>query len=203
MLLGGILGAGKTTLLGRVAAPSTEARLLDSEAWRTRLSGRLPWFVPYATWRPLVHLLHYATTARALGGHQTLVMHECATRTILRRWLVRLARRAGRPAHLVILDVDLPVARQGQTARGRTVRRSPLRRHWTRWRALRTRLRDPRSAAAVLRHEGWSSCVVMDRTAANRLAAFQFEARQASSARRGRADWTRPTRLAISSCAGR
>ena len=174
VLVGGIPGAGKTTLLDRVERSSTEARLLDSHAQRARLSRRLPSFVPYAAWRPLVHLLHYTAIVRALPGDGPLIVHECGTRAAVRRLLVRQARRVGRSAHLVMLDADLPAARQGQLARGRVVRQGPLRRHWARWRRLRARLSNPASAVAVLRQEGWSSCVVLDRKEARQVTGFQF-----------------------------
>jgi predicted kinase len=174
VLVGGIPGAGKTTLLKRVERSSKEARLLDSHAQRAWLSGRLPRFVPYAAWRPLVHLLHYAAIVRALPGDRPLIVHECGTRPAVRRLLAHQARRVGRSAHLVMLDADLPAARQGQLARGRVVRRSSLRRHWARWRRLRARLSEPASAIAVLRQEGWSSCVVLDRTEAGQVTGFQF-----------------------------
>jgi predicted kinase len=174
VLVGGIPGAGKTTLLDRVERSSPEARLLDSHAQRAWLSRRLPRFVPYAAWRPLVHLLHYTAIVRALPGDRPLIVHECGTRAAVRRLLVHRARRVGRSAHLVMLDADLAAARQGQLARGRVVRQGPLRRHWARWRRLRARLSDPASAIAVLRREGWSSCAVLNRTEAGQVMGFKF-----------------------------
>ena len=175
VLVGGVPGAGKTTLLRRlaVAAPGP-VRVLDPEAWRSRLSRVIPPGVPYRLWRPLVHLLHYATAAAALRGGGSLLVHETATRPVLRRWLAGLARRSGRQAHLLLLDVDLPAARHGQVARDRVLGRRPFRRHWRRWLDLRDRLLAQPSAG-VLGREGWASCMVCDRRAADRLTRVVFD----------------------------
>jgi hypothetical protein len=126
--------------------------------------------VPYALFRPLVHALHLVAVWRSLGDGRDdpVVVHDCATRSWLRRLMVRRARGSGRPVFLVLLDVEAEVARSGQRARDRRVRGRVMRRHERRWRAL--------TAGAVHGRlpEGYAGVRVLDRPAADAVAAMRF-----------------------------
>jgi predicted kinase len=175
VVVGGIPGAGKTTLLRRLAATQpdgAQVRVLDPEAWRARLRRLLGAWLPYRVYRPLVHLLYYASVARAVRQRGSLLVHETGTRPGVRRWLCRLARR---PVHWILLDVDLLSARRGQVDRGRVVRREALRGHWRRWQALREQLLDPGSAALALDSGCLASCLLLDRRSASDLATVRFD----------------------------
>lgn len=116
VVVGGVPGAGKTILLDRLGAlPGTV--VLDS-AEPIRRWRRLP--LPYRLLRPLVHSEHHVRIAFAvlLAVCDGVVVHEPATRAASRRRLLGRARLTGRPAHLVLLDVDPATARAGQIARG-------------------------------------------------------------------------------------
>jgi predicted kinase len=122
VIVGGIPGAGKTTFLARTVRPG-DAIVLDSADVRRRLRARLGARVPYGLDRPLVHAIHLLRVWRALAepaGSAPVVVHDCATRTLLRRLLRRRASRPGRPVCLVLLDVDPAVERcVGTSAGGR------------------------------------------------------------------------------------
>jgi AAA domain len=159
LLVAGVPGAGKTTLLARADAPGST--VLDPEELRGRyrpLFGRLP----YRLWRPLVHAGHYLRVLRALRGPGGLVVHEPGTRAWMRRLLVLAAARAGRQAHLLLLEVSLQEALAGQRRRRRTLRRPAFDRHWRRW--LRLRAEPSRLDA-----EGWACVRVLDRAGAEGL----------------------------------
>jgi hypothetical protein len=159
LLVAGVPGAGKTTLLAR--ADTSGSAVLDPETLRRGyqpLLGRLP----YRLWRPLVHTRHYLRVLAALRGPAGLVVHEPGTRAWTRRLLVLAAGRAGRQAHLLLLEVSLQDALAGQRQRCRVLRRRAFDRHWRRWRRLRC---QPARLAA----EGWTSIRVLDRAEAARL----------------------------------
>ena len=171
VIVGGIPGAGKTTFLARTVRPG-DATVLDSADVRRRLRARLGRRVPYALYRPVVHAVHLLRVWRALAGPAPVVVNDCATRAPLRRLLRRRAARAGRPVCLVLLDVDPPAARAGQAARGRRVRSRAMRRHERRW----ARMVDgtpPRALPALL-DEGFAEVRVLDRPAADAVAALRF-----------------------------
>jgi hypothetical protein len=158
LLVAGVPGAGKTTLLARV--DTRGSRMLDPEAARDAYQRRLG-RLPYRLWRPLVHARHYLSVVLALRAPAGLVVHEPGTRAWMRRLLVLAAARAGRQAHLLLLEVSPQEALAGQRQRRRSLRRPAFERHWRRWR----RLRRPGRLAG----EGWASVRVIDRTAAGRL----------------------------------
>ncbi|WP_412539158.1 hypothetical protein R8Z50_25340 [Longispora sp. K20-0274] len=169
LVVAGIPGAGKTTLLrrlfhltgtetGPVAGPGG-AWLLDSEQARNRWRARLGPRVPYAAYRPVVHLTHYLAVYRAVRAGRGVVLHDCGTRRTLLRLLT------GGRAHLVALDVPASVARAGQHARGRTVRGRAFRRHDRAW-------RFPADGGPPPVARGYRSLVVLDRRAADRIAAI-------------------------------
>lgn len=131
VVLAGIPGAGKSTLLRRLFADD-DARVLDSERLRNRWKPVLG-AIPYAWWRPLLHITHYAHVLRAMRAGGPLVIHECATRPLARRLIGYQARRSGLAVHLLLLDVPEEVARAGQEARGRVVRAGSMVTHSQRW----------------------------------------------------------------------
>src|SRR5919206_1597700 len=171
VIVGGIPGAGKTTFLARTMRHG-DATVLDSADVRRRLRARLGRRVRYALYRPVVHAVHLLRVWRALAGPAPVVVHDCATRGPLRRLLRRRAARAGRPVCLVLLDVDPAVARGGQAARGRRVRRRAMRPHERRWARL-VGGTPPRPLPALL-DEGFADVRVLDRPAADAVAALRF-----------------------------
>ena len=171
LIVGGIPGAGKTTFLARTVRPG-DAHVLDSADVRRQLRARLGRRFPYALYRPFVHAIHLLRVWRALGEGTAVVVHDCATRGPLRRLMRRRAARAGRPVCLLLLDVDPGLARLGQQVRGRRVRASAMRRHERRW--ARLVAGRPRGPAPALMAEGFADVRVLDRAAANAVAAVRF-----------------------------
>jgi predicted kinase len=171
VIVGGIPGAGKTTFLARTVCAG-DARVLDSAQVRRGLRARLGRAVPYELYRPLVHVVHLLRVWRALAAPGPVVVHDCATRGALRRLMVRRAARAGRPVCLLLLDVEPAVARGGQHARGRRVRARAMRRHERRWAGLVGG--DPRRPSPALLAEGFADVRVLDRAAADSVAALRF-----------------------------
>ncbi|SKC71197.1 AAA family ATPase [Krasilnikoviella flava] len=169
VLVGGVPGAGKSTALAWVAALLPRARVLDSEAARRDLRGRVPRGVPYAVYRPVVHARHLAGVARAVlagppdGAHGdgagVLVVHDPATSRARRWWWAFLARRAGWRPVLVMVDAERAEALSGQEARGRLVRARAFARHWRRWAAQRAGLVAASGGSAG----GWSQVLVVGR----------------------------------------
>ncbi|MEU2714957.1 AAA family ATPase [Streptomyces sp. NPDC007205] len=160
----GLPGSGKSTLMRRaVSGPR-----IDSQDMRDRFAARLPRALPYALYRPLVRLAHYAGLRRALRTGEGLVVHDCGTQRWVRAWLTRAARRRGGTLHLLLLDVAPGTAREGQRTRGQGVSRYAFRRH----RRTTARLLD-----TVERGElpaGCGSAVLLDRTAADTLRRIAF-----------------------------
>jgi hypothetical protein len=170
LVVAGVPGAGKTTLLSRVDAPGS--LVLDPEPVRARWQ-RLLAPLPYRLWRPLVHAEHGLRVLLALPGRCGLIVHDTGTRGWRRRLLVGLARRCGRAAHLLLLDVSAEAALEGQRRRRRAMPRSAFATHWRNWRRLRAKLPapgDPGDDASGLHVEGWASVRLLDRPAADRLA---------------------------------
>ncbi|WTO34997.1 ATP-binding protein [Streptomyces achromogenes] len=160
----GLPGSGKSTLMHRAVA----GRRVDSQDTRDRWQARVPGFLPYALYRPLVRLAHYAGLRRALRTGEGLVVHDCGTQPWVRAWLAREARRRGGTLHLLLLDVSPETARQGQRERGRGVSRYAFRRH---------RRATARLLRAVERGElpgGCGAAVLLDRDAADVLARVGF-----------------------------
>jgi hypothetical protein len=178
LVVAGVPGAGKTTLLSRVDAPGS--LVLDPEPIRVRYQ-RLLGRAPYRLWRPLVHAEHFLRVLLALPGPSGLIVHDTGTRGWRRRLLVGLAGACGRTGHLLLLDVPVKVALEGQRRRRRALRRSAFAVHWQNWRELRAALPDPAGPMASggagsadggpsgLQAEGWISVRLLDRPAADRL----------------------------------
>ncbi len=160
----GLPGSGKSTLMRRTV-PGTR---IDSQDTRDRWDRRMPRFLPYAVYRPLVRLAHYTGLRRALRAGRGVVVHDCGTQAWVRAWLAREARRRGTGLHLVLLDVSAEEALAGQRERGRGVSRYAFRRH----RAAMTRLL--RSAARGSLPRGCASAVLLDRAAADALRRIGF-----------------------------
>ncbi|MCW2881567.1 MAG: ATP-binding protein [Sphaerisporangium sp.] len=180
LVVAGIPGAGKSTLLRRLFAmtgqESTAAhtgratRVLDSSqsrTWWRHYLNRLP----YAWWRPLVHLTYYGRLVLTMRAHNgPLVLHDCATSAWNRRLIMNAARRAHKQVHLLMLDVAPPTARAAQHDRGRRVSASSFLRHCDRWQHLRDAALDGTGA-----HPDIASTVIINRAGAQRLTAIHFE----------------------------
>jgi hypothetical protein len=96
------------------------------------------------------------------------VVHDCATRRVVRRLMLRRARAGGRPVALIALDVDGHIARGGQAARGRRVRDGAMRTHERRWAAMLA------GGPAALLAEGFARVDVLDRRGADAVGALRF-----------------------------
>ncbi|MFJ9868809.1 AAA family ATPase [Streptomyces sp. NPDC101165] len=164
VVITGLPGSGKSTLMHR-AVPGHR---IDSQATRDRWDARMPRLLPYALYRPLVRLAHYAGLRRALRTGEGVVVHDCGTQSWVRSWLAREARRRGGTLHLLLLDVTPGTARDGQRERGRGVSRYAFSRH---------RRTTARLLRAVERGElpaGCGSAVLLDRDAADVLGRIAF-----------------------------
>ncbi|MFH9007667.1 AAA family ATPase [Streptomyces afghaniensis] len=160
----GLPGSGKSTLMRR----TVPGRRIDSQDTRDRWDSRMPRFLPYGVYRPLVRLAHYAGLRRALRSGEGVVVHDCGTQAWVRRWLAREARRRGGTLHLLMLDVTPEEALAGQRDRGRGVSRYAFLRH----RAATTRLL--RSVERGELPAGCGSAILVDRDAADTLRRIGF-----------------------------
>ena len=164
VVISGLPGSGKSTLMKR----AVRGHRVDSQDTRDRWDSRMPRFLPYAFYRPLVRLAHYAGRRRALRSGAGVLVHECATPAWGRAWLAREARRRGATLHLLLLDVTAHAAKEGQRERGRAVSRYAFRRH---------RVTAARLLRAVERGElpaGCGAAVLLDREAADVLRGIGF-----------------------------
>ncbi|MEV6790619.1 AAA family ATPase [Streptomyces sp. NPDC051320] len=164
VVVSGLPGSGKSTLLNRAAA----AHRIDSQDARERWQRRMPRFLPYWSYRPLVRTAHYAGLWRALRSGESVVVHDCGTQAWVRGRLARAARRRGRALHLLLLDVTPDVARAGQAERGRGVSAYAFARHQ---RAIGRLVRDAESERLPA---GCGSAVLLDRAAAEVLSRIGF-----------------------------
>ncbi|WP_330173492.1 ATP-binding protein [Streptomyces sp. NBC_01498] len=164
VVVSGLPGSGKSTLIGRTAA----GRGIDSQDTRDRWARRLPARLPYAVYRPLVRLAHYAGLRRALRSGASVVVHDCGTQAWVRRWLAREARRRGRRLHLLLLDVPPTTARAGQRERGRGVSGYAFARHRRAISHLVTHAESDRLP------RGCTSAILLDRTSAGTLTGIDF-----------------------------
>jgi len=172
VVLAGIPGAGKSTLLRRLfteTESSDDVRVLDSEHLRDRWKPVLR-TVPYAVWRPALHLAYYALVLREIRTPGPLVIHDCATKPLVRQLIGRAAKAARRPVHLIMLDVPADVARLGQRARARVVRAGSMETHSRRWPVLR----DLATTAPGRVVPGAASAVILNRQQANQLTRITF-----------------------------
>ncbi len=164
VVVSGLPGSGKTTLIQR----TVRGPRLDSQDSRDRWAAFMPRFLPYALYRPLVRLAHYARLRGTLRSGAEAVVHDCGTQAWVRRWLAREARRRGASLHLVLLDVDPATALAGQRERGRGVSRYAFTRHRGAVRRL------VRAAEAGRTPAGCASVVLLDRETAGTLRVLGF-----------------------------
>ncbi|TDT30342.1 putative kinase [Streptomyces sp. BK208] len=164
VVITGLPGSGKSTLMRR----TVRGGRVDSQDARDRWDRRMPRLLPYALYRPLVRLAHYAGLRRALRSGEGVVVHDCGTQTWVRGWLARTARRRGGALHLLLLDVAPGEALAGQRERGRGVSRYAFLRH----RTANARLLRAVTEGAL--PAGCASAVVLDRAAADALRRISF-----------------------------
>ncbi|WP_328536559.1 AAA family ATPase [Streptomyces sp. NBC_00344] len=164
VVVSGLPGSGKSTLLRRAAG----AHRIDSQDVRDRWERRMPRFLPYWSYRPLVRAAHYAGLWRALRSGRDVVVHDCGTQAWVRARLAGAARRRGGALHLLLLDVPPEVARAGQDERGRGVSAYAFARH----RHAVGRL--VREAERERLPAGCGSAVLLDREAAGTLRRIGF-----------------------------
>ncbi|WTW96426.1 ATP-binding protein [Streptomycetaceae bacterium NBC_01309] len=165
VVVSGLPGAGKSTLMARCA----QAPLIDSQHVRESYQDRLPPWLPYAAFRPLVRSTHYLRLLAELRASGPLVIHDCGTVPLVRSWVRRTARRQGRHVHLLFLDADAQAARGGQHARGRSLSAREFARHCT----VAQRSLDLLLAASAP-PPGWASAVLLDRAGARNLREIGF-----------------------------
>ncbi|MFF0464111.1 AAA family ATPase [Streptomyces mexicanus] len=163
----GLPGSGKSTLMRR----TVRGLMIDSQDTRERWDARLARHLPYAVYRPLVRLAHYAALRRALRTGEGAVVHDCGTQAWVRSWLGRAARRRGGILHLIVLDVSPEDALAGQRRRGRGVSAYAFGRH------RRAAARLLRAVAAGDLPAGCGSAIVLDRRAADGLRRIGFTGR--------------------------
>ncbi|WP_373292068.1 AAA family ATPase [Streptomyces daqingensis] len=169
VVVSGLPGSGKSTLIRRVVAVADTVRRIDSQDARERWSALLPRWLPYAVYRPLVRLTHYAGLRAALASGASVIVHDCGSQSWVRNWLGRDSRRRGRAMHLVLLDVPPSAALAGQEQRGRRVSDYAFLRHR---RAVRQLLAE---AEAGRLPRGCASVVLLDREAAAALRGVAFD----------------------------
>ncbi|WP_329491099.1 ATP-binding protein [Kitasatospora sp. NBC_01246] len=167
LVVSGLPGSGKSTLMRRcVRAP-----LVDSQQVREEYAARVPGWLPYAAYRPLVRAAHYRRLRRAVLAGGPLAVHDCGTLPWVRYWLGRAAARQGRRVHLIVLDASAEEARDGQHARGQRVSAYAFARHRESARRLRGRLAGTGEPPA-----GCASAVVLDRAGARAVREIVFVA---------------------------
>jgi predicted kinase len=167
LVVTGLPGAGKSTLMRRCA----RVALVDSQTVRDRWAARLPEWIGYPLYRPLVRVEHYWGLRRTVRAGGPLVVHDSGTQPWLWRWLTRAGLRDARPVHLLVLAVSEDEALVGQAARGRQVTPYAQARH-----VRATRARDQRLAATGTPPPGFTSVVLIDRPGATRLQKIRFDA---------------------------
>ncbi|MEV6410588.1 AAA family ATPase [Kribbella sp. NPDC051718] len=169
VVLAGIPGSGKSTLLRRLFPEPGAVQVLDSEPIRNRWKPVLR-NIPYAVWRPALHLTYYVRVLAAIRTKTPLVIHDCATKPLARQLIGRAAQLANRPVHLIMLDVPADLARQGQHQRDRVVREGSMNTHARRWPVLRElAVTDPGQVVP-----GATSATILTRDQADRLTRITF-----------------------------
>ncbi|MEE1825587.1 AAA family ATPase [Streptomyces sp. BE20] len=167
LVVSGLPGSGKSTLMRRCV----RTLLVDSQQVREEYAARVPGWLPYAVYRPVVRVAHYRRLRRAVLAGGPLAVHDCGAVPHVRQWLVREAARQGRRVHLILLDASAEEAREGQQARGQAVSAYAFARHREAGRRLRRRL-----AGTGEPPTGCASAVVLDRAGARALREIVFVA---------------------------
>ncbi|MFI6388524.1 AAA family ATPase [Nonomuraea sp. NPDC050547] len=172
----GLPGAGKSTLLTRLYGLTGDehepvavgpVRVIDSRQSRNRWGRRLSW-APKPVRTFVVYVGHVSRIGRELAAGHSVVAHNRGAWPHVLHGFAWLARRRGRPFHLILLDVDPRTALEGQHARGRVVPAATFDRHSRRWRRLLAQVRAGSPGPAA-------SATVLDRAAADALRALVFE----------------------------
>lgn len=169
VVVSGLPGSGKSTLIRRAVSVQDTVLRIDSQDVRERWAAALPRWLPYAVYRPLVRLAHYAGLRRALASGASVVVHDCGTQAWVRNWLGRDALRRGRALHLVLLDVPPATALRSQAERGRSVSGYAFTRHRS---AVRRLIADTEAGRLP---RGCASAVLLDRGAAGTFPGMAFD----------------------------
>ncbi|MGE7433813.1 MULTISPECIES: ATP-binding protein [Kitasatospora] len=169
VVVSGLPGAGKSTLLRRW---SRSAAVVDPRAAHVAWQAVMPGWLPYPVYRPGARLDYFLRlNARARGGDPLLV-HDCGSRSWMRRWLSLTVGRSGRELHLVVLDVGTAEAIAGQRARDRWASRRVFAGH----RRGLGRLLHGLSRDGMRTVPEAASVVLLDRVSRERMAAVEFPA---------------------------
>ncbi|MFI6295034.1 AAA family ATPase [Nonomuraea sp. NPDC050790] len=172
----GLPGAGKSTLLTRLygltgdesePVAAGRVRVIDSRQSRNRWAGRLVW-APKPVRTFVVYVGHVTRIGRELAAGHAVVAHNRGAWPHVLHGFAWLARRRGRPFHLILLDVEPRTALAGQHARGRVVPAATFDRHSRRWRRLVAQVRGGSPGPAA-------SATILDRAAADALRALVFD----------------------------
>lgn len=126
LVVAGLPGAGKTTLV------AGDPRAIDSDDVRLALAAKLR-RLPYSTWRPLVHAVHWMLIWQALSKPGGVIVVRPFTSRWSRKLVLHRASRQGREVHLLVVDASAQLARDGQRARGRQLGERMMQRHERRW----------------------------------------------------------------------
>ncbi|MFE0581853.1 AAA family ATPase [Streptomyces sp. NPDC058874] len=167
VVVAGLPGSGKSTLL---RAWSSAATVVDPRATRTAYEALTPSWLPYAVCRPWARLRHMGWMRTEIRRTHPLLIHDCGSRAWMRRWLAHHAHRAGRPLHMVVLDVGPQEALSGQRARRRLTSRRVFATH----RRGLARLLAGVEQGGLPPSLGLDSMVLLDRTSRERAARAQF-----------------------------
>ncbi|MFI1970685.1 ATP/GTP-binding protein [Streptomyces cinnamoneus] len=116
VVVSGLPGSGKSTLMRRWSAC---AATVDPRVVHEACQSVMPERLPYAVYRPWARLTYARWLRTEARGGAPLLVHDCGSRSWMRRWLARTAGRQGRELHLVLLDVGVAEALAGQAVRGR------------------------------------------------------------------------------------
>ncbi len=172
LVVSGLPGSGKSTLIRRW---SGAASVVDPRDAHEDCAAVMPTWLPYAVYRPWARLVYARRLWNAVRAGGPLLVHDCGSRSWLRRLLAREAGRRGRELHLVLLDMAAADALAGQEARGRWARPRVFDRHR---RGLR-RLSDALTAPGAGEPGGSpvpeaASVVLLDRTTREHVTAVAF-----------------------------
>ncbi|MFF0217298.1 ATP-binding protein [Streptomyces vinaceus] len=172
VVVSGLPGSGKSTLLRRW---SGVAPVVDPRTSHVACEAVMPAWLPYAVYRPWARIRHFRRLRVEVRSGGALLVHDCGSRTWMRRWLSWTAGRRGRELHLVLLDVGAAEALAGQRARARWASRRVFARHH---RGL-ARLVGALSLHGPAAVREAASVVLLDRVSRERLTAVEFTPRPA------------------------